>query len=84
MVIQISIQHQNYHTLLWQYTANEVMAIVQSLATRGLTVVATIHSPTPYSFHLCDRLLFLMAGNVVYFGKNGEECNRDVYIHACE
>lgn len=50
------------------YTSNEVMTVVKNLASRGLTVLATIHSPTPYCFNLFDRLLLLLRGNVVYFG----------------
>ena len=47
------------------------MSVVKSLATFGMTVVATIHSPTPYTFNLFDRLLLLLKGRVVYFGPNG-------------
>ncbi|PSC74385.1 P-loop containing nucleoside triphosphate hydrolase isoform B [Micractinium conductrix] len=54
------------------YTANEVMSVVKSLSTQGITVCATIHSPTPYTFNLFDRLLLLLRGNVVYFGPNGK------------
>lgn len=53
------------------YTANEVMTVVKSLAGHGITVCATIHSPTPYSFSLFDRLLLLLRGQVVYFGRCG-------------
>ena len=52
--------------------SNEVMTVVKSLARMGITVCATIHSPTPYSFNLFDRLLLLLRGQVVYFGTNGE------------
>uniref|UniRef100_A0A1D2A9Y0 ABC transporter domain-containing protein n=4 Tax=Auxenochlorella protothecoides TaxID=3075 RepID=A0A1D2A9Y0_AUXPR len=55
------------------YTSNEVMTTVKTLARRGLTVCATIHSPTPYCFHLFDRLLLLLRGQVVYFGTGGQE-----------
>lgn len=53
------------------YTANEVMSVVKSLAVSGITICATIHSPTPYTFGLFDRLLLLLRGNVAYFGENG-------------
>ncbi|PRW20409.1 P-loop containing nucleoside triphosphate hydrolase [Chlorella sorokiniana] len=55
------------------YTANEVMSVVKSLASHGITVCATIHSPTPYTFNLFDRLLLLLKGRVVYFGPNGKQ-----------
>ena len=53
------------------YTANEVMTVVKSLAGHGITVCATIHSPTPYCFNLFDSLLLLLRGQVIYFGANG-------------
>ncbi|EFN50715.1 hypothetical protein CHLNCDRAFT_142571 [Chlorella variabilis] len=53
------------------YTANEVMTVVKSLASHGITVCATIHSPTPYTFGLFDRLLLLLRGQMTYFGANG-------------
>ena len=53
------------------YTANEVMTVVKSLAEHGITVCATIHSPTPYTFGLFDRLLLILRGQVVYFGRCG-------------
>lgn len=47
------------------------MSIVKSLADMGITVVATVHSPTPYCFGLFDRMLLLLRGKVAYFGPNG-------------
>lgn len=35
-------------------------------------MVATIHSPPPYTFLLFDRILLLQKGNTVYFGPNGD------------
>lgn len=32
---------------------------------------ATVHSPTPYTFTLFDRVLMLLRGRVIYFGLNG-------------
>ncbi len=49
----------------------QVMTVVKSLATHGITVCATIHSPTPYCFNLFDRMLLLLRGQVAYFGPNG-------------
>lgn len=53
------------------YTANEVMSVVRSLANYGITVCATVHSPTSYVFNLFDRSMMLLKGKVVYFGENG-------------
>lgn len=47
------------------------MTVVKSLASMGITVCATIHSPTPYCFNLFDRMLLLLRGQVAYFGPNG-------------
>lgn len=53
------------------FTSNEVISVVKSLALMGITVCATIHSPTPYAFGLFDRLLLLLRGSPIYFGQNG-------------
>lgn len=52
------------------YTANEVMRVVKSLASSGITILATIHSPSQYTFSLFDRLLIIVRGRTVYFGDN--------------
>jgi len=53
------------------YTSNEVMTVVKQLVSDGITICATIHSPTPYAFSLFDRLIMLVRGEVVYFGDRG-------------
>lgn len=58
------------------FTSNEVMAVVKSVAKSGVTVCATIHSPTEYTFRLFDRLLLLVTGKVVYFGTLGKSALR--------
>eukprot|EP00890_Picochlorum_soloecismus_P003061 jgi/Picsp_1/3756/NSC_06591-R1_abc family transporter: multidrug len=60
-------------TGLDSFTSNEVISFVKSLAQRGITVCATIHSPTPFAFSQFDRLLVLLQGKVVYFGKNSQD-----------
>jgi ATP-binding cassette subfamily G (WHITE) protein 2 len=55
------------------FTANEVMTVVKKLTQMGLTICATIHSPTPYCFNQFDRLHLLLRGQTVYFGPNGAE-----------
>jgi hypothetical protein len=47
------------------------MSVVKGLVKTGITICATIHSPTPYSFNLFDSLMILLRGNVAYFGDNG-------------
>lgn len=43
------------------FTANEVMTVVQGLASSGVTILATIHSPTAYAFSLFDSLMMLVS-----------------------
>ncbi|GAB4818157.1 hypothetical protein N2152v2_005203 [Parachlorella kessleri] len=54
------------------YTANEVMRVVKRLAGMGITLVSSIHSPTPFCFDLFDRVLLLLRGSAIYFGPNGK------------
>ena len=49
----------------------QVMTVVKALVKSGITICATIHSPTPYCFNLFDTLMILLRGHVVYFGENG-------------
>lgn len=55
------------------YTSNETMTVVKSLVNDGVTICATIHSPSPYTFALFDRLLVLVRGECVYHGPNGPQ-----------
>lgn len=48
------------------------MTVVKSLADDGITICATIHSPTSYAFNLFDRLILLLKGEVVFFGERGK------------
>ncbi|PNH11015.1 ABC transporter G family member 2 [Tetrabaena socialis] len=68
-------------TGLDSYTANEVMKAVQALARSGVTVVATIHSPTAFCFSLFDSLMMLVGGRVVYFGPQDQHAVQ--YFQAC-
>ncbi|KAJ3028379.1 UNVERIFIED_CONTAM: hypothetical protein HDU68_001845 [Siphonaria sp. JEL0065] len=50
----------------------KVMEAVKDLANRrNCTVVCSIHQPSPSTYALFDRVLFLARGNTVYFGENG-------------
>ena len=48
------------------------MEVVKGLVSSGITIAATIHSPTPRTFALFDRVLILQRGHIVYFGDNGD------------
>jgi ABC-type multidrug transport system ATPase subunit len=47
------------------------MTVVKGLVKDGVTIVATIHSPTAYAFSLFDSLMMLVRGRMVYFGPTG-------------
>ena len=49
----------------------QVMAVVKQLVYGDVTICATIHSPTSCCFSLFDKLMMLVRGQVVYFGKGG-------------
>lgn len=49
------------------------MLVVKGLLKSGMTICATIHSPTPFAFNLFDRLMILLGGDTVFFGRNGNE-----------
>lgn len=55
------------------YTSNEVMTYVKNLGKDGVTICATIHSPSQYCFSLFDRAIMLVRGEVVYFGPNNKQ-----------
>eukprot|EP00210_Caulerpa_lentillifera_P002676 g2556.t1 len=54
------------------YTSNEVMTVVKSLVEDGTTICATIHSPSPLAYELFDRIILLLRGQLVFFGKRTE------------
>jgi ATP-binding cassette subfamily G (WHITE) protein 2 len=53
------------------WTLPQVMTVVRAFAEQGVTICATIHSPSAYAFNLFDNLLYLSKGQVIYFGANG-------------
>ncbi|CAL5220797.1 g2870 [Coccomyxa viridis] len=55
------------------YTSHEVMELVKALTRtmNSITVCATIHSPSPQTFELFDKVIILLSGRIVYFGNNG-------------
>ncbi|EIE23643.1 P-loop containing nucleoside triphosphate hydrolase protein [Coccomyxa subellipsoidea C-169] len=56
------------------YTSHEVMELVMALTKthNSITVCATIHSPSPQTFNLFDKVIILLRGRIVYFGDNGD------------
>ncbi len=52
-------------------SAAQVMSVVKGLMKTGMTICATIHSPTPFCFRLFDRMMILLRGHMAYAGPNG-------------
>ena len=66
------------------FTANEVMTVVRALTSGGVTVCATIHSPSAYTFDLFDRLLVLVRGGTVRVCSSlSERADRACDEHQC-
>jgi ABC-type multidrug transport system ATPase subunit len=49
-------------------TAYKIIRILKKEASRGLTIVSTIHQPSSEIFTLFDRLILLHEGNIMYYG----------------
>jgi len=60
---------------------SQVMAEVKALVRGGITICATIHSPTPFAFALFDSLMILLRGRVVYFGDRGAWPHAQIHVH---
>lgn len=48
--------------------ANSVVSALRRLAASGRTVVASLHQPSTAIFAMCDEVLLLAEGRIVYFG----------------
>ncbi len=56
------------------FNAQNVMQSLRLLATRGRTIVTTIHQPRSSKFALFDQLLLLSEGRVMYHGPARDAC----------
>ncbi|KNC79270.1 hypothetical protein, variant [Sphaeroforma arctica JP610] len=50
-------------------TSLDFIRCIKDIAARGVSVICTIHQPSEEVYGLFDRLLLLVAGEVVYLGK---------------
>ena len=71
-ILQAGVMSELVSSGLDSFTASEVMEVVKSLVSTGMTIAATIHTPTSRTFQLFDRILILQRGRIVYFGNNGD------------
>lgn len=53
------------------FTSDEIMKYVKRICREGIAVCATIHSPSPTTFNLFDKLILLAGGRQCYFGPIG-------------
>ena len=59
------------------------MSVVKGLMKTGMTICATIHSPTPFCFRLFDRMMILLRGHMAYAGPNGGDYMSCVLACGC-
>lgn len=57
-------------TGLDSFNARKMVKIMKDMATRGKTVLCTIHQPSSEIFAMFDRLLLLAEGRVAYMGSS--------------
>jgi ABC-type multidrug transport system ATPase subunit len=48
--------------------ASTVVGVLRSMASRGRTILATIHQPSSLVYSLFDRVMFLAEGRVGFLG----------------
>ncbi|CAN0134673.1 unnamed protein product, partial [Ectocarpus sp. 4 AP-2014] len=53
-------------------TALRVMTLLSGVASRGTTVLCSLHQPRPRVFNLLDRVILLSGGRVAYTGRPGD------------
>lgn len=53
-------------------TALRVMTLLSGVASKGTTVLCSLHQPRPRVFNLLDRVILLSGGRVAYSGRPGD------------
>ena len=53
-------------------TALRVMILIKGIASRGTTVLCSLHQPRPRVLDLVDKVILLSKGRVAFFGRPGE------------
>ena len=65
-------------------TSFDLMRVIRKFSdTDGVTVIATIHSPSSEAFRQFDRLVMLKAGRVTYAGPLFGEEGAEAYFYSC-
>jgi ABC-type multidrug transport system ATPase subunit len=50
------------------------MKVIVDLAkARNCAIICTIHQPSPATYQLFDKVLFLARGKTIYFGARGQD-----------
>jgi ABC-type multidrug transport system ATPase subunit/ABC-type multidrug transport system permease subunit/cbb3-type cytochrome oxidase subunit 3 len=50
------------------FNSRRLLEILRSIADAGHTIICTLHQPTARMVSLCDKLLLMSAGRVIFFG----------------
>ena len=48
------------------YTALRITRLLKQEASRGMTILATVHQPSSEIFHMFDRVIVLSEGKTIY------------------
>ena len=81
LVVKSAVSHCDIQRLVYGWCP-QVMGVVKGLVKTGMTICATIHSPTPHCFRLFDAMMILLRGRVVYAGQNGARSLLSCLPHA--
>ncbi|KAK4320584.1 hypothetical protein Pmani_008588 [Petrolisthes manimaculis] len=74
-------------TGLDSYNARKLVRLMKDMATRGKTIICTIHQPSSEVFAMFDKLLLLAEGRVAYMGSSAgalEFLDRDRIKRICD
>jgi len=59
------------------FTAEKIIEIIRKLASKGKTIIATIHQPNSEIYKKLDRLMLLSYGHTIYFVLYSLTSNRE-------
>lgn len=54
------------------YMAQNVVSVLKSMATKGKTIICTIHQPSSEVYSMFDKILLLASGRTAFLGTPNE------------
>lgn len=57
------------------FMAQNVVSVLKSMASKGKTVICTIHQPSSEMFAMFDKILLMAEGRVAFLGKPDDAVN---------